>query len=326
MTVSFSASITTFLFLLQWLSSTANEQELKRIGRHFDEATPVRIERNFFPRSLTTTTLNALVHNGVPNEEDDFPPNALKVIGDGGVGNVPQFAPTEYSALLRNFAKEAGSTLEKHSLVYYIENTNDATIERAQEILSKVADPSILGEAEGGTVHLYMSAPGVAALGNHTDTTDIVVLQLDGSKEWLLCSPSQESLLPASESPLFLRSSATEFSRKLDSCSSYSTTEMENLSCETTTLYPGDVLVLPRRTVHSARASHDTYSAHLTIGYKKQGQTMASCSDAYAHDPRDLIICYDSCDRCCDNSCDFGGFAGCDSSCNCWCDKTEICD
>ena len=37
------------------------------------------------------------------------------------------------------------------------------------------------------TVHLYLSGPRMSALRNHTDNSDIVVLQLAGRKRWLLC-------------------------------------------------------------------------------------------------------------------------------------------
>lgn len=68
-----------------------------------------------------------------------------------------------------------------------IEETSGPARERSSGIISNVAASSILDD-DFGTVHLYMSAPETAALNNHTDVTDIAVLQLDGAKEWLLCT------------------------------------------------------------------------------------------------------------------------------------------
>ena len=46
------------------------------------------------------------------------------------------------------------------------------------------------------TAHVYVSNQGASALKNHTDVTEILVLQLVGRKEWLYCREREEPVLP----------------------------------------------------------------------------------------------------------------------------------
>ena len=55
------------------------------------------------------------------------------------------------------------------------------TLRKTEALINHAVNNTVL--ENGGTVHLHMSSPGVAALSNHTDTTDIAVLQLEGEKE-----------------------------------------------------------------------------------------------------------------------------------------------
>ncbi|KAH8058275.1 hypothetical protein JL722_6132 [Aureococcus anophagefferens] len=120
--------------------------------------------------------------------------------------------------------------------------------------------------------------------------------------------------------------------------------------CEATTLSPGDALYVPRRSIHSARATDDAPSTHLTLGLA------APCADrgaararAYGlgRRRRRLTVCDSgasacpanhysssgsyagsSCDSCDDSSCDFT-WLSCDQSCmedNYECDGDESCD
>ena len=111
------------------------------------------------------------------------------------------------------------------------------------------------------TAHVYISGPGASALPNHTDVTEIVVLQLLGRKEWLYCRAKPRA--PGFAATLFPFEAA-----KLVKCETYDDVEMNSgaLDCERAVTSPGDVLFLPRRTVHSARAVHESYSVHLTVG------------------------------------------------------------
>ena len=46
------------------------------------------------------------------------------------------------------------------------------------------------------TAHVYISNQGASALKNHTDVTEVLVLQLLGRKEWLYCREREELVLP----------------------------------------------------------------------------------------------------------------------------------
>jgi len=111
------------------------------------------------------------------------------------------------------------------------------------------------------TAHLYVSAPGAAALSNHTDTTDIAVFQLGGSKRWFTCDTRE------------IRESG--ISQKFSKCASYSDAEMSIVqreaqgACRSFTMAPGDALLLPRGMLHSARVGSDSKEAsvHFDCGH-----------------------------------------------------------
>lgn len=149
----------------------------------------------------------------------------------------------------------AGEFLEKlvtdgFSAVFKIEELRD--VSAFSFILGDVADEFV----NRWTAHLYVSANGGAALRNHSDVTDIAVFQLLGHKEWLRC-PGGDHL------------TSKDIVAKLPKCSTYSPSEMAVLQteadCTTAVLNPGDVIFVPRKMVHSARAL-DGLSVHLTIG------------------------------------------------------------
>ena len=96
--------------------------------------------------------------------------------------------------------------------------------------------------ADGHTAHVYASRRGASALRNHTDTTDVLVLQLSGAKEWRHCRAKREA-----------------------KCATYADAALDDLACETVVLEPGDALFLPRGVVHGAVAV-DAAAVHLTIG------------------------------------------------------------
>lgn len=290
-----------------------------------------RIERQFVPTSTASKVMKDLVYSAVPNNEeapeDFFSMGAVRKIGDSGNTHVEQYDISEYSSALQNFTTpeyhamsggDGGSGQGKHSLVYYLEEMEGPPLERAEEVISTVASHSFLQQGTS-SVHLYMSSPGSAALKNHTDTTDIAVLQLHGAKEWLLCTAEYEETPPDQEDNTedkhsFLRTSASDFSRKLNTCTAYTSDEMGKLDCKREILYPGDVLFLPRRVVHSARALSDSFSAHLTFGY---GQEEFVCQAA-DFEGRRVYRC--DCDEHCNTGCNNGWWSGCDDSCNWGCD------
>ncbi|KAH8068831.1 hypothetical protein JL721_6401 [Aureococcus anophagefferens] len=102
----------------------------------------------------------------------------------------------------------------------------------------------------GDTAHVYVSSPGAAALANHTDVTDVLVVQLRGSKTWRVCGRAQAAFTHGELDAARLR--RLEMAAVAD--------------CEATTLSPGDALYVPRRSIHSARATDDAPSTHLTLG------------------------------------------------------------
>lgn len=276
-----------------------------------------RIERHFVSPKVAAKLLTDLVFEAIPSEseEGDFPEGAVVKIGDAGDHDVKQHNVSDYRSALQEFTTDEFhvSNTDKHSLVYYLEMLDGSAFERSKNVVSTVKS-SVLQNGDG-TVHLYLSSPGSAALANHTDPSDIVALQLDGAKEWLLCTEEKD------ENPglLSLRSPKADFSRKLDSCAKYGSSEIETLECKREILYPGDALFLPRRVVHSARALSSMYSAHLTFGYVQEPQ---ECRGQYgkAADNRELSGFWCYCDRHCNGGCDNGWGSGCDNSCDSGCD------
>jgi len=270
MKCQFIAAITTILIVAD--CSVLVVENTNRIPGEFVDKV-YRIERGFVPPVATANLLDDLLFQGVPteDEEDQFPVSALKKIGDAGQKIAEQHDIQEYAEAMQNFTKPEHHMHFDHSLVYYMEHLRGASRQRTNEIVSDFAAASILEDGLG-TVHLYMSAPGTAALDNHTDSTDIVVLQLDGVKEWTLCTAKERSTTDADNVPTGEPSwlhQIDSISHKLNSCSTYHTEEMDQLDCHRTMLLPGDVLFLPRHMVHSARALSETYSAHLTFGYSE---------------------------------------------------------
>ena len=73
-------------------------------------------------------------------------------------------------------------------------------------------------------------------------STQILVLQLSGAKEWRHCRTKRSA-----------------------SCTTYEDADLDDLACETVVLEPGDALFLPRGVVHGAVAV-DAASVHLTVG------------------------------------------------------------
>ena len=74
--------------------------------------------------------------------------------------------------------------------------------------------------------------------------------QVYGRKRWLVCSTARRT------------------EAKLDYCARYDAAEVGRFeeTCEVLDLEPGDQLLLPRRTLHSARALGDAPSVHVTRG------------------------------------------------------------
>ncbi|MFP5326107.1 MAG: cupin domain-containing protein, partial [Acidimicrobiia bacterium] len=102
---------------------------------------------------------------------------------------------------------------------------------------------SALGHAV--QANAYLTPAGAAGLDPHHDTHDVFVLQVHGSKAWVVREP-------VIDKPL-----AHQHSRHEQAGAQPVLFEAE--------LVPGDCLYLPRGFVHSARAQRDA-SLHLTLG------------------------------------------------------------
>lgn len=319
-----------------------------RIDSSFKDVT-YRIERDFAASRDTQQLLHQIVYEGIDASTDRLSHReTLKLVADRGEDHPAgeDLESSQFASLMQEFISpdfhhhDPHDPSKNYSLIYYMEHLAPDALEKNQNFVNQVVENSIL--EDGGTLHLYMSAPNMAALKNHTDTTDIVVLQLDGEKEWLLCSEK-----PTSSEPATLRSRKYEdtlFDHKLGSCATYTEDEIDRLDCSWEVLYPGDALFLPRRVLHSARAAPHTFSAHLTFAFQEEGV----CRDTSSRDDeppsfleflstdRALVTCNancdDSCDQCCNENCsnscnescsegcDGAWFTNCDSNCDSGCD------
>ena len=192
------------------------------------------------------------------------------------------------------------------------------------------------GTAGKPTAHVYVSNGGASALKNHTDVTEIVVLQILGHKEWLYCTADDDdrddATLSDTTMPTWLKlANAPEKTLpggELSSCSTYDKSEMTDasLTCERVVTSPGDTLFLPRETIHSARSVGNEVSVHLTIGIptseehrtpsrRRLGTCTAAAEGSNCNDG-----CDDGCDSSCDDDCDGSCNGSCDSDCDDDCD------
>lgn len=99
-------------------------------------------------------------------------------------------------------------------------------------------------------VNCYITPPDNQGFAPHYDVHDVFVLQVHGTKHWIIHPPVL--VHPHRDEPWNDRAEQVR-----------AAAEQEPLV--DTVLYPGDVLYLPRGVLHSARACGET-SAHLTIG------------------------------------------------------------
>lgn len=107
--------------------------------------------------------------------------------------------------------------------------------------------------------NVYLTPAGTQGFAPHYDDIEAFVLQLEGSKEWLIYPPiSEEETLPRTSSKDLTH---TDIGQPVMSI----------------TLQAGDLLYFPRGWVHEAKSSADTHSLHITV------------STALRHTWRDLL-------------------------------------
>ena len=277
----------------------------------------LQIQHDFVSTELSQRLYLDLLKVIVPGPRDTMHKRLIEINGDAGARK--DMTASEKAIRFREIIEE--DSQEKESGILYIEKLKKVDMNVANELINNVVNNKVLDDE--GTIHLYLSRPQSAALANHTDTTDIFVLQLHGAKEWILCDdPGHLTMIKS------LRG-------KLDGCSTYNEVEMDGLKCRREILHPGDALYLPKRVVHSARATNEGLSAHLTFGFADNMclEDMRGCfdpateSEVFMSQRSRRLSCPSSssggisCDQDCDRSCDSYSLASCDSSCDHSCDS-----
>ena len=118
---------------------------------------------------------------------DDWRRPFVDVRGDGNAKLANQPTRAEFTKA----ARDADSGL---SAVVRLEGLD---AEKADVALRRLGAPDGLHDLDAGdTAHVYVSAPNAAALNNHTDDTDVIVVQVSGKKAWFLCAKSDVHAAP----------------------------------------------------------------------------------------------------------------------------------
>ena len=95
--------------------------------------------------------------------------------------------------------------------------------------------------------NVYLTPPGTQGFAPHWDDVEVFMCQLEGSKHWRLYGPREEGeRLPRFSSP------------------NLSQDEVGEPILETV-LHPGDMLYLPRGTIHQGNCLPEEHSLHITI-------------------------------------------------------------
>jgi len=95
--------------------------------------------------------------------------------------------------------------------------------------------------------NVYLTPPGTQGFAPHWDDVEVFMCQLEGSKSWRIYGPREEGeQLPRYSSPNFGQDEVGE-------------------PILETVLEPGDVLYLPRGTIHQGQCLADKHSLHITV-------------------------------------------------------------
>lgn len=131
-------------------------------------------------------------------------------------------------------ALAAGTTVVMNGLHRSLEGLSSLTSALEQELLIPTQ------------TNVYLTPRSSQGFTAHWDTHDVMVLQIAGSKRWLVYDSPVE--LPTENMPFELES--------------WNRTEPTREAC----LSAGDLLYLPRGFIHEAKST-DTYSIHITVGF-----------------------------------------------------------
>lgn len=161
------------------------------------------------------------------------PNNAFTRGGGVGAGIADQVDDTRLTALFAD-----GATLVLQAL----HRTWSPVVTFAQQLAADLGHPV--------QVNAYVTPPQSRGFDDHYDVHDVFVLQISGQKRWRIHAPVHEA--PLRDQPWTDRRDAVR-------------AEAEREPLIDAVLEPGDVLYLPRGTLHAATALGDV-STHLTFG------------------------------------------------------------
>lgn len=153
--------------------------------------------------------------------------------GGVGAGIADQADDTRLTQLFAD-----GATLVLQAL----HRTWPAVVDFAQELVTDLGHPV--------QVNAYVTPPQSRGFDDHYDVHDVFVLQISGAKHWRIHAPVHEA--PLRDQPWTDRRDEVR-------------AEAEREPLIDAVLEPGDVLYLPRGTLHAATALGDV-STHLTFG------------------------------------------------------------
>ena len=155
------------------------------------------------------------------------------------------------------------------------------------------------------SIHIYATGPqaGARGLNPHTDTYDVFILQLEGSKQWTVCTPplpeahKAVASAPPADAPPFVKvpapasapalpfsSSGTtiptassaaraelhlQAQHKSDQCTFYTDESLAELDCTQFVMEAGDTYYMPKGLVHFAESTGTT-SIHATISLDRK--------------------------------------------------------
>jgi ribosomal protein L16 Arg81 hydroxylase len=213
------------------LSRLLHPVDLSLFWREHWERKPLLVQRNdpgYYADLLTLDDVDRLLTlSGVQLDN-------LRVVVDGREANVSELhsvaGVNSLEALYEHYRN--GSTITMNSI--------DGRFEPLQRLSRALA-----AEASARfQMNVYVTPAGNQGFKAHYDTHDVFVLQAHGTKRWRLAG--QPYQLPLASRP-------------------YDKSQPEPVPEREFDLRAGDMLYLPRGTVHSA-ASNDTVSVHITVG------------------------------------------------------------
>jgi hypothetical protein len=194
----------------------------------------------------------------VAKDGSTLPTRAFTSGGGVGAGIADQVDDTRLTALFAD-----GATLVLQAL----HRTWPPVVTFAQQLVADLGHPV--------QVNAYVTPPQSRGFDDHYDVHDVFVLQISGAKRWRIHAPVHEA--PLRDQPWTDRREAVR-----------AEAERECLIDEV--LEPGDVLYLPRGTLHAATALGDV-STHLTFGvhtwnrHHLAEEVVAAALAAVADDP-----------------------------------------